>query len=285
MTNPIPFSVLPSLKGVTMFKTLFLVAFCAFFVTAENTGKLTGTIETGFLAVLDHKIQLSNNGTYFDYDEEGGQDVLFSVSRFSLDWHLSSNHTIVLLYQPLALETREVLRRDVRIDNMLYPSGSGLICRYYFPFYRISWLRDLSPEPEKETAIGLSLQIRNATIEFESTDGTRLRVQHNIGPVPILKFRLHRPLGNSFFWGAEADGFYAPISYLNGSDTEVTGAILDANGRLGMLLSSRNRAFLNLRYLGGGAVGTSRESRELGDGYVKNWLHFMTVTACFSHDF
>lgn len=36
-------------------------------------------------------------------------------------------------------------------------------------------------------------------------------------------------------------------------------------------------AFLNLRYLGGGAVGTSDDEGP-GDGYVRNWLHFTTVS-------
>ena len=246
---------------------------------------LSGTAETGFLAVLGHRIQLSKDGTYFDYRREGGQDVLFAVTRFTLDWRVSPKHCLTLLYQPLALESREVLRRDVSVDGLVYPAGTGLVCRYYFPFYRASYLRDFSPEKNRETAVGLSLQIRNATIEFESTDGSRLRVQHDIGPVPIIKVRLRRPLGRAFWWGMEGDGFYAPISYLNGSDTEVTGAILDASGRAGLRLSDKADVFLNLRYLGGGAVGQSREEGDWGDGYVKNWLHFMTVTAGFSRGF
>ena len=32
--------------------------------------------EVGFVSVLSHKIQLGNNGNYFDYAKEGGQDVL-----------------------------------------------------------------------------------------------------------------------------------------------------------------------------------------------------------------
>lgn len=258
---------------------------CAVLSCRAGALDVTGAVETGFLAVLDHKIQLSKDGSYFDYVKEGGQDVLFAATRFSLDWRLSEKHCLVLLYQPLALETREVLRRDVLIDGLRYPGGTGLISRYYFPFYRVSYLRDFSPGADRETALGLSMQIRNATIEFESTDGTRLRVQHNIGPVPVIKVRLRRPLGAAFWWGAEADGFYAPISYLNGSDTEVVGAILDASGRAGLKLSDKADLFLNLRYLGGGGMGESREARDLGDGYVKNWLHIMTVTAGFSHGF
>jgi hypothetical protein len=40
--------------------------------------------------------------------------------------------------------------------------------------------------------------------------------------------------------------------------------------------------FLNVRYLGGGAEGQSDNSTPPGDGYVSNWLHFLTVSAGFS---
>ena len=53
---------------------------------------ISGTAETGFLAVLGHRIQLSKDGTYFDYRREGGQDVLFAVTRFALDWRVSPKH-------------------------------------------------------------------------------------------------------------------------------------------------------------------------------------------------
>ncbi len=125
----------------------------------------------------------------------------------------------------------------------------------------------------------LSLQVRDATIEFESTDGTRFRSNRNVGPVPILKARWRRGLGGGWWAGAEADGFYAPISYINGSDNEVVGAIADISLRGGLRLTSGVEWFLNVRYLGGGAVGTSdRAPTEPGDGYVRNWLHFLTVS-------
>ena len=51
------------------------------------------------------------------------------------------------------------------------------------------------------------------------------------GPVPVLKFRTRYSPNKKTYSEFEADGFYAPISYLNGSDNEVVGAILDASFR------------------------------------------------------
>lgn len=251
-------------------------------VHAQQVGDPPGVrlvAEMGYLAVLSHKIQFGHSGTYVDYVEDGGQDVLFPVARLSAELALSPAHRLVFLYQPLALESRVLLSRDLVVDDQTFPKDTGAIMRYGFPFWRASYLFDFDADPLDELAIGLSLQLRDATIEFESTDGTRFRSNRDVGPVPILKARWRKTLGGGFWMGAEIDGFYAPISYINGSDTEVVGAIADGSLRAGVRLKGGVEWFLNLRYLGGGATGTGdRAPTEPGDGYVRNWLHFMTVS-------
>jgi hypothetical protein len=248
--------------------------------------KLRGVAELGYLAVLSHQIQFSNSGTYINYITDGGQDVLFPVGRLSLELEIKKRHTITLLYQPLTLESTTLLNRDLVIDELTFPSGTSVNFLYNFPFYRISYMKELAPDNEKfDFALGASLQIRNATISFESTDGSLFRANRDIGPVPILKFRTRYNSNKLTYSELEADGFYAPISYLNGSDNEVIGAILDASLRQGLKVTDEFGAFLNLRYLGGGAVGTSDDDPGPGDGYVRNWLHFLTMTCGFIYEF
>lgn len=187
------------------------------------------------------------------------------------------------MYQPLRLETQVLLQDDLIVDNLTYPASSGVKLLYNFPFYRISYLRELIKNRETfKFAIGGSLQIRNATISFESNDGTRFRTNRDVGPVPAFKIRTRKDLGERFFLELEADGIYAPVSYLNGSDNEIIGAILDASLRTGIELNESVNSFFNLRYLGGGAVGTS-DSDGPGDGYVRNWLNFFTVSVGFKY--
>jgi len=150
---------------------------------------------------------------------------------------------------------------------------------YDFPFYRLSYLFELTPAGNAwDAGFGLTLQIRNTTITFESLDGSLYRANRNVGLVPALKFYgAWRPL--SWLWLAtEMDGAYAPVSYLNGDDNDVEGAILDASLRAGFHLGKKRDVFLNVRYLGGGAQGESDNSPPPGDGYVSNWLHFVTVS-------
>lgn len=252
---------------------------------APNDIKLRGVAEIGFLSVLDHKIQFSNSGTYFDYRRDGGQDVLFPITRFSLELEQKQRNTFVFLYQPLRIESQVLLNNDLIVDDLTFPANSSVKLLYNFPFYRFSYLREVLPNSEKfSLGLGGSLQIRNATISFESADGTLYRTNRDVGPVPAIKVRSRARWNDRLYTEIEADGIYAPISYLNGSDNEVVGAILDASLRQGLHISGPVTAFLNARYLGGGAVGTSDPDGP-GDGYVRNWLNFLTVSTGFVYEF
>ena len=237
--------------------------------------------EVGSLTPLSHKIQFDKGGTYFNYVKDGGQDNQFLFTRLSVDLDLGDRHTIVLLYQPLDLRTTVNLETDLTVDEATFLAGTPMNFRYGFSFARGSWMYDLQKEKKKEFAIGLSLQLRNATIDFVSADGNLQRSNRDIGIVPILKTRIRQPLGKTTWWGFEADGFYAPVSYLNGDNNEVVGAILDSSARYGMALNRGVDTYLNLRYIGGGAVGISDNNTGPGDGYTKNWLHFLALSVGF----
>jgi len=234
-------------------------------------------VELGGLALLSHRVAFGRNGTSFDYVRDGGQDNVFFVARLSADLELAGRHTVVLLYQPLELSTRAQLRRELVVDEVTFAQGTPMAFTYGFPFYRVSYLYDLLGDPRHELSIGGSLQIRNATIEFASTDGAQLKSYRDIGLVPLIKVRGHYALDGGYFLGAELDGIYAPIRGANGSDNEVTGALLDASLRAGVELPHDARIFLNLRYLGGGATGQS-DPEPFSDGRTKNWIHLVTVT-------
>lgn len=240
--------------------------------------KLSASYELGFLAVLDHKIQFSKDNTYFDYRKSGGQTNLFNISKYSLDLEFDKRHKAVFLYQPLSLSTTSVLQEDIKQDNITFNKGTPMSFLYDFPFFRASYLYDFNEDEFEELSLGVSLQLRNANIEFASLDGTKLVSKRNVGPVPILKFRSRNIINKTWWYGSDIDGFYAPISYLNGSNNDVIGAILDANFRIGANLNDKYYPYLNLRYISGGGVGTSNDRVNLGDGYSNNWLHFLAVT-------
>lgn len=233
--------------------------------------------EVGFLGVLAHTIEIGENASRIDYVAEGGQDNLFSFARIEAEIQ-HKRHRILFLYQPLDLVSEENARRDLSIDGLTFPEGTPMEYRYRFPYYRASWMMDVSKRDDLEVGLGLSLQIRNARIDFTSLDGTLQRSARNIGPVPILKARIRKDYDRGWYVGYEADGFWAPIKYLNGDNNDVEGAILDTSIRAGREVRGGVELFLNLRYVGGGASGTGDNELSYTNSYTRNWLNTVAVS-------
>ncbi len=241
--------------------------------------------EAGFLGVIDHRIQYNEADSAFLYHEDGGQDVLFPFARLSAELELNQRHTAVFLYQPLELETRVGMPAGLQIDGESF-AGDSLRLLYSFPFYRFSYLYRFLHGDTWWVEAGGSLQIRNANTEFEArgSDGSGsagagepgsasgFYRSAGTGPVPLLKVRGRYDLPHGFWLGLEADGIYAPISYLNGSDNETVGALLDASLRAGYRVNSTMDTFVNVRYLGGGAANEDPKD------YTVNWLHTYSVS-------
>ncbi|TVQ36312.1 MAG: hypothetical protein EA384_14690 [Spirochaetaceae bacterium] len=233
--------------------------------------------EAGFLGVIDHRIRFAEEDSTFRYHKDGGQDVLFPFARLSAELTLQNRHTVVFLYQPLELETRAELPPDFTVDGVEF-EGDSLLSLYSFPFYRMSYLYRFLDDERWRLDAGVSLQIRNANIEFEARGGEGPEEpagyyrSSSIGPVPLLKLKARYSLPRDFYLETEIDGIYAPISYLNGSDNETTGALLDASLRGGYRVTESIEAFINLRYLGGGAANTDPSD------YTVNWLHTYSVS-------
>lgn len=218
--------------------------------------------ELGIAKVLHHTIQFGEGGTVFDYVKYGGQEVLFSFSRYSIDVGLGKRNTVTFLYQPLTLETKTRIPADftggVTVEDVVFPADTGLNLKYGFDFWRLSYMFNIFNSERFLLGAGVSLQVRNASIVFESTDGTGITVNQNLGPVPILKLKAEYRLPCGFFFGGEVDGFYASSAIFNGAGFEFKGWIYDAALRFGKEMNPATDLFLSVRLLGGGAQGTSR---------------------------
>lgn len=237
--------------------------------------QLRGYVELGPLFFVAHSIQQSRDGTRFDHVREGGQNTAFFFWRISAELEIVRHHTIVLLYQPVDVRTSEPLRRDVTVDGLTFPAGTPMRYRYGFDFYRISYLYDFLKSPRHEIAIGLSLQLRVANIEWASLDGTLARQSQNLGPVPILKVRGRYTFASSAFFACEIDGIGIQFPSQTGS---VLGVLVDASLRAGYSPAAFVETFVNVRYLGGGARGPGQRPEGGGDGYVDNFFHTLSFS-------
>lgn len=244
------------------------------------------TAETGFVDILSHRITIGESGTTFDYVNEGGQEILFPFSRFTSELELGPRHTVVFLLQPLKIETAVRFDEAVTVDGVVFAADQGVEVSYGFPFYRISYLFDLLASSRTWAEVGLSLQLRNATLRFESTNGELLTISQDLGPVPIIKLRAgHRFDARvpGLFAELEADGFAASSAFFNGADFEFSGSIFDVSARAGFSPQPGLEVFANLRALGGGASGTrpSEDRRfwsQSRSGYTDNFLTSWSLT-------
>ncbi len=228
--------------------------------------------EGGFIDPLFNIGAFGERATRFDFIRDGGQKNLYFYSRWSAEISLHDRHTLVFLYQPLELESTFVPDREIRERSAVLSAGRPARVTFGFPFYRFSYLYDVLPSRRSELAFGFTGQIRNASYTFETLDGAQLGTVRSVGFVPAFKVRGRHTWDSGVFAGFEIDGVYAPLQYINGSDNETTGAILDASLRAGLKVDPHVDAFLNLRYLGGGATreGAGAESS-------KNWVHILFV--------
>lgn len=237
--------------------------------------------DLGAVGQLSHRLQIGDAGTYVRVPSDLGQDILYPFLRFQVDLDLgvARRHTVALLYQPLNFVSQVAPEQDVVVGDVTFPAGRALQFQYGFPFYRGTWLYDLAPSADRETAIGAGLQIRNANIVYTALDGSASVASRNIGPVPLLAFRARHPINDGLWWAGELQGFYAPISLLNGSTSEVVGAIADGSVKIGLVGPKGVDVYAALRYVGGGAVGTSNNADPFtGDGFTENWIHFGALT-------
>ena len=234
--------------------------------------------ESGFVSVLSHTIQFGQAGSVFNYKTEGEQDTLFPYLRFSARFRMFDRHELTFLYQPLEITTKARTTRALTFYSTVFPAGTVLDIKYGFSFYRASYVWYFIQDAKNEFGLGLSMQIRNASIVFENADGTDISIQSNVGPVPIIKIAGKMAFDNGVWAALDADGFYASSAIFNGSGFPFVGAIWDASVRIGVDLKNNVSPYLNIRCLGGGAKGTSKGADAQGDGYTENWLNTLSVS-------
>lgn len=82
-------------------------------------------------------MQFDSRGDTLDYVRDGGQDNLFPFVRptAALRWQ---RQQFTLVWQPLELRTTATLRRDLRVDDVVFPANRPIDLRYGFSFFRLS---------------------------------------------------------------------------------------------------------------------------------------------------
>lgn len=261
-------------------KKIYLIIIIILLTTtifAEAPVSVEFTTEAGFIGILKHDIQSGSDadkGDVFNYLTQGNQDTLFPFYRYQADFEIGKRHHVVFLYQPINIQTQAEITAPFRYKFDDYNTTDGFInLKYGFDFWRFSYLFDIIEPPDFYLSAGLSLQIRNASIVFKASESGKGSIQDNIGPVPIIKLRSGYSWKNKLFIEFDGDGFYASSEIFNGAAYPFVGYIYDLSIRVGYRFNRLSTGFLNLRSLGGGALGTNN----LGE-YTSNDLHTLGAT-------
>jgi len=259
MKQVVKFAVL----GIALFAGVASLSFAespfdgSMLTPAGSNYTITPSAELGFVKVLNNTIQIGSSGTNFNYVSQGGQEILFPYTRFSVDFAVSQRHHFIFLYQPLLFQTQTVARSAFTIDGTTFAAGVPVDVTYSFPFWRFSYLYDFVHTDRWTVGAGASVQLRNASIRFEQADGSQLTVSQNLGIVPILKLHARFQTAGGFFVQSTVDGFYASSAFFNGSTSQFEGSILDASLQTGVALAKGAEAYLGVRFIGGTANGNS----------------------------
>lgn len=259
-----------------------LTSLRAFSFNADDADvRVKPVAELGALFVVSHQYQGGSDGTVFDLRRDGGQASASFSYRLSAEVELFDHHELILLYQPIDLRTRATLTEDFRANGLTFPAGTPMQFRYGFDFYRLSYLYDFLPRADQELALGLSMQLRVADIEFTSLDGELQRTSQNLGPVPLIKARGRYTFDNDVFVGTEIDGIGIQFPSEQGS---VLGLFFDTSLRVGYSPTQFLETFLNVRYVGGGARGPGSKPLDsaFGDGYTNNFIHTLNTSIGFA---
>lgn len=250
-------------------------------VSLKENVKINFQYEKGFLKFIHHTIQIGESATDFNYIEKGGQEILFPFERFSADLYLFKNNKISFLFQPFTINTATRFYEDVEIDNVTFLSDTIVEMKYGFPFYRLTYSYQFHILPLLEIGAGLALQLRNASITFSAANGELFTSSQNLGPVPALHFNVLCPF-SIFYLYFEATGLYASSAFINGASFEFEGSLLDTSVRIGANIHDNVNSYLNIRFLGGSAKGTSRYTNyrwsESRKRYTSNYLALSAFT-------
>ncbi len=246
-------------------KTKYLFFIAALFASSTvllsaQPVRVNAEAETGFVKVFMHTYRLgavADGSSTFDFVNQGGQEILYPFSRFTVETVLADSHLFRFLYQPLEISTTVPFRSDVTLDGILFPAGTPMGITYSFPFYRMTYLFRILDGAFSLDA-GLAVQLRNASIRFERLDGEPgLSVSQNLGVVPALAVAAAWNPSETLSLGFDATGIYASSAFINGANFSFEGSLLDASLRASARLTEGVWPYLNLRFLGGSASGVS----------------------------
>ena len=231
----------------------------------ENQANVGLQVDYGRLFVNSHDIQFGGNGTRIDLVEDAGQNRLFEFYRFTAVVK-KEIHTLALIYQPIFLDSVDVVRSTLVVDERNISEGTPIDMSYNFPYTRLSYWY-LLPYSGFELRVGGALQIRNASIALTTTDGQKRVIRGDIGALPLILFKLRYRIA-----GIETETEFNFLG-LNQKRRDRGGFFHEFALQAKRPQGEDLKLSLGFRILKGGYAGESSSSKSAPRRYTSNWIH------------
>jgi hypothetical protein len=215
--------------------------------------------EVGAAYLFQNDGRYGANGTRYTAADVGQQRNLAVALRLAIEVRIA-RHTIIATWAPLDLTTRATLPRDLTFQTTTFASQTVVDHRYLFDGYRLSYLFALLQVPRFTLSVGLSAQVRNASVEFRTVETTPavFAVERDIGLVGAFRLRARFDVGVLY---AQAD-----VDFFNTFGLGLPAGIHDIALTMGVPVVAGLDLLFRLRLVGGGADVPSRN--------IYNWGNF-----------
>jgi len=195
-------------------------------LVSASTKKWDFNIEGGIVLPGYNDVQIPNteDGTRFSLKNDLKIDNKIYY-RFRLSYSLGKKSALSLLYAPLTVKAKGVLKKPIDFNGTHFNTGTPVKGLYRFNSYRLTYKYRLVGKPKIKIWVGFTAKIRDAEVKIE--DGSKISSKTNVGFVPLLHLDIEWLWGRHLGLLFEADALAAK----QGRAEDVSTAIFYKTGK------------------------------------------------------
>lgn len=161
-------------------------AVCVLLVAHDAGAEYVLNLQGGAVFTEKNDIRIpGDSGTKFSLSDDLSADTEYT-GRLEAGYLHQGRDYVGIVIAPLSVDSRGRLDRDITYAGTTFPAGTDLDATFRFDSYRITWRRKLVSKENFDLWLGLSGNIRDASITVEG--GGQRGEKTNTGFVPLINF-------------------------------------------------------------------------------------------------
>ena len=218
---------------------LFILS-AVFFTTAPVSAEYIVNLQDAAVFTEKNDIRIpGDSGTKFSLSDDLSADTEYT-GRLEAGYIHKERDYFGIVIAPLSVDSHGRMDKDVSYAGTTFPAGTDLDATFRFDSYRVTWRRKLVSKETLDVWLGLSGNIRDASITVEG--GGQRGEKTNTGFVPLINFLVDWRFSQPWSFRVAGDALVGP----QGRAEDVLFALLyDIN--------DATKVFAGYRILEGGA--------------------------------